>query len=82
MTPSTLASFGVRASGPLSYLLDTDRRIIIAEGTPRAVAAKVKDWREVAPGRYCAVSGDEADPGALYEWEQFKGRNADFWRIR
>ncbi len=81
MTSSTLASFGVRTSDPRSYLLDIDRGIIIAEGAPAAVAAKVKDWEEVAPGRYRAVAGDDADPGALYEWDQFKARN-QHWVIR
>lgn len=81
MTPSTLSSFGVRSTDPLAYLLDTERGIIIAEGTPAAVAAKVEDWDPVAPGRYRAVAGDDADPGALYEWGRFKARN-QHWVIR
>jgi hypothetical protein len=81
VTTQGLAAFGVRASDPRSYLLDIDRGIIIAEGAPAAVAAKVKDWEEVAPGRYRAVAGDDADPGALYEWDQFKARN-QHWVIR
>ena len=81
MTPATLASFGARGSDPLAYLLDTDRKIIIGEGTPAAVAAKVEDWEPVAPGRYHVVAGDDADPGALYEWDQFKARN-QHWVIR
>lgn len=82
MTPSTLSSFGVRTGAALAYLLDVDRNIIVAEGTPRAVEAKVKTWEEVAPGRYRAVAGGDADPGTLYEWKQFKVRSADHWVIR
>ncbi|MDD3918158.1 MAG: hypothetical protein PHX00_13465 [Synergistaceae bacterium] len=82
MTSPTLASFGVRASDPRSYLLDIDCGIIIAEGAPAAVTAKVDEWEEVAPGRYQAVSGDEADSGALYAWEQFKARTPGYWVIR
>ena len=75
MITQGLAAFGVRASDPRSYLLDIDRGIIIAEGAPAAVTAKVDEWEEVAPGRYQAVSGDEADSGALYAWDQFKAHN-------
>ena len=82
MTPHTLNSFGVWDSDPRSYLLDIDRRIIIAEGAPETVAAKVKDWEAVAPGRYHAVSGGEVDAGILYEWEQFKAREGAHWVIR
>jgi hypothetical protein len=81
MTPHTLDSFGVRGSDPRSYLLDIDRGIIIAEGTLAAVTAKVEDWETVAPGRYHAVSRDDADPGALYEWDRFKAREGAHWVI-
>ena len=80
-TDQGLAAFGVRPSEGLGYLLDVERGII-AEGPIPAVNAKVKEWEEVAPGRFRMATGDELDSRILYEWEQFKVRNPGFWVIR
>ena len=77
-----LAVFGVRPSEDLGYLLDIERSIIIAEGLIPAVNAKVKEWEEVAPGRFRMATGDELDSRVIYEWEQFKVHNPGFWVIR
>jgi hypothetical protein len=81
-TDQSLAAFGVRPSEDLGYLLDVERSIIIAEGLIPAVNAKVKEWEEVAPGRFRMATGDELDSRAIYEWEQFKVHNPGFWVIR
>ena len=78
----SLAAFGVRPSKDLGYLLDVERGIIIAEGPIPAVNAKVKEWEEVAPGRFRMATGDEPDSRVIYEWEQFKVHNPGFWVIR
>jgi len=81
-TDQGLAAFGVWPSEDLGYLLDVERGIIIAEGLIPAVNAKVKEWEEVAPGRFCMATGDELDSRIIYEWEQFKVHNLGFWVIR
>ena len=78
----SLAVFGVRPSEDLGYLLDVERGIIIAEGLIPAVNAKMREWEEVAPGRFCMATGDELDSRVIYEWEQFKVHNLGFWVIR
>jgi hypothetical protein len=73
----SLAAFGARPSEGPGYLLDVERGIIITEGPIPAVNAKVKEWEEVAPGRFRMATGDELDSRVIYEWEQFKVTTRD-----
>jgi len=81
-TDQGLAALGVQPSEGLGYLLDVERGIIIAEGLIPAVNAKMKEWEEVAPGRFRMATGDELDSRIIYGWEQFKVHNPGFWVIR
>ena len=81
-TDQGLAAFGVQPSEGLGYLLDVERGIIIAEVLIPAVKEKMKEWEEVAPGRFRMATGDELDSRVIYEWEQFKVHNPGFWVIR
>jgi hypothetical protein len=78
----SLAAFGARPSEGPGYLLDVERGIIITEGPIPAVNAKVKEWEEVAPGRFRMAMGDELDSHVIHGWEQFKVHNPGFWVIR
>ena len=81
-TDQGLAAFGVTPRGGQHYLYDSVLARIIGEGSAQAVNAKMKEWEEVAPGRFRMATGDELDSRVIYEWEQFKVHNPGFWVIR